>query len=143
MDGAELVHGVWAAAAYAGLGLALLVLGFEVVEWLTPGKLRQQIWVDRDLNAAILATSAMVGLGIIVAVSIFVANEDVGKGLIDTAAFGLLGLILFAVAFKVIDWLTPGDFAAMMVEKDFHPAVLVAATTNVLIGLILAVSIIP
>lgn len=143
MDAAELVRGLWVAAAYAGVGLGLLVLGFEVVEWLTPGKLRQQIWMDRNLNASILATSAMVGVGIIVAVSIFVSNTDVGKGLIDTASFGLLGLVLFAVAFWLIDWLTPGNFAAMMVEADFHPAVLLAAATNVVIGIILGVSIVP
>jgi uncharacterized membrane protein YjfL (UPF0719 family) len=92
---------------------------------------------------ALLATSAILGQAIIIAISIFVSHEDVGKGLVDTATFGLLGLVLFAAAFKVIDWLTPGDFAAMMVEKDFHPAVLLAAATNVVIGLILAVSIIP
>lgn len=143
MDGAELVRGIWVAAAYAGVGLCLLVLGFEVVEWLTPGKLRHQIWEDRNLNASILAASALVGVGIIVVVSIFVANEEVGKGLIDTAAFGLLGLILFAIAFKVTDWLTPGDFSAMIVEGHFHPAVLLASATNVIIGMILSVSIIP
>jgi len=143
MDLADLIHGVWVAAAYAAVGLALLVLGFEVVELLTPGKLRHQIWTDKNLNASILATSALVGVGIIVAVSIFVSHEEVGKGLIDTATFGLLGLVLFAIAFKAIDWLTPGDFSAMMVEEGFHPAVLLASATNVVIGLILAVSIVP
>ena len=140
---ADLVHGVWVAAAYAAVGLGLLILGFEVVEVLTPGKLRYQIWADKNLNASILATSAELGVSIIVAVSIFVSHEEVGKGLIDTASFGILGLVLFAIAFKVTDWLTPGDFSAMMVEKEFHPAVLLAAATNILIGVILAVSIVP
>jgi hypothetical protein len=85
----------------------------------------------------------MVGVGIIVAVSIFVSHEDVGKGLIDTAVFGLLGLVLFALAFLVIDWLTPGHMAAMMVEDHFHPAVLLVSAANLVIGIILAVSIIP
>jgi len=144
MDGAdELVRGVAAAAAYTGLGLALLMLGFEVVDWLTPGKLRTQIWEDRDLNASILAVSAMFAMGIIVVTSIFVAHDDLGRGLIDTAAFGLLGLVLFALAFKITDWLTPGDMAALLVEKEFHPAVLLAGVTNIVIGFVLAVSIIP
>ena len=143
MDAAELFRGIWVAAAYAALGLGLLILGFEVVEWLTPGKLHEQIWIDRNLNASILATSALMGVGVIVVTSIFVANGEVGRGLIDTAAFGLLGLILFAIAFKVIDWMTPGDFSAMMVEDDFHPAVLIASATNVVIGFILAISFVP
>jgi uncharacterized membrane protein YjfL (UPF0719 family) len=143
MDGAELFRGVWVAAAYAGVGLGLLIMGFGLVEALTPGKLREQIWTDRNLNASILTASKMLGLSIVVVVSIFVSHEDVGKGLIDTAVFGLLGLVLFAVTFKVTDWLTPGDYSAMMVEDRFHPAVLISSVINVAIGLILGVSIIP
>jgi uncharacterized membrane protein YjfL (UPF0719 family) len=139
----DLVRGVLAAIAYTGLGLALVLLGFEVVDWLTPGKLRKQIWEDNDINAAILAVSAMIGIGIVVVTSIFVAHADVGEGLIDTAVFGLLGLVLFAIAFKVTDWLTPGNLGELMVEERFHPAVLLSAATNVVIGLVLAVSIIP
>jgi uncharacterized membrane protein YjfL (UPF0719 family) len=139
----DLVRGVLAAIAYTGLGLALVMLGFEVVDWLTPGKLRRQIWEDNDINAAILAVSAMFGIGIVVVTSIFVAHADVGEGLIDTATFGLLGLVLFAIAFKVTDWLTPGNLGELMVEKQFHPAVLLSAVTNIVIGLVLAVSIIP
>jgi len=144
MNGADdLVRGVWAAAAYTGLGLALILLGFEVVDWLTPGKLRKQIWEDNDINATILAASAMIGIGIVVVTSIFVAREDIGQGLIDTAVFGLLGLVLFAVAFVVTDWLTPGKLGELLVETTFHPAVVLSATTNIVIGLVLAVSIIP
>jgi uncharacterized membrane protein YjfL (UPF0719 family) len=143
MDGAELFRGVWVAAAYAGVGLGLLIMGFGMVEALTPGKLRHQIWTDRNLNASILTASAMLGLSAVVVVSIFVSHEDVSQGLIDTAVFGLLGLVLFAIAFKVTDWLTPGDYSAMMVENHFHPAVLISSVTNIAIGFILAVSIIP
>jgi uncharacterized membrane protein YjfL (UPF0719 family) len=139
----DLVRGVWAAAAYTALGLALVMLGFEVVDWLTPGKLRKQIWEDNDINATILAVSAMIGIGIVVVTSIFVAHDDVGQGLIDTAVFGLLGLVLFAIAFKVTDWLTPGNLGALLVEKTFHPAVLLSAATNIVIAAVLAVSIIP
>lgn len=144
MDGADdLVRGILAAAAYTGLGLALLLLGFEVVDWLTPGKLRKQIWEDNDINATILAVSAMVGIGIVIVTSIFVARADIGQGLIDTATFGLLGLVLFAVAFVVTDWLTPGKLGELLVATTFCPAVVLSATTNVVIGLVLAVSIIP
>jgi len=139
----DLVRGVWAAAAYTALGLALVMLGFEVVDWLTPGKLRKQIWEDNDVNATILAVSAMIGIAIVVVTSIFVAHDDVGEGLIDTAVFGLLGLVLFAIAFKVTDWLTPGNLGELLVEKAFHPAVLLSAATNIVIGAVLAVSIIP
>jgi uncharacterized membrane protein YjfL (UPF0719 family) len=139
----DLVRGVWAAAAYTALGLALVMLGFEVIDWLTPGKLRKQIWEDNDINATILAVSAMIGIAIVVVTSIFVAHDDVGQGLIDTAVFGLLGLVLFAIAFKVTDWLTPGNLGELLVERAFHPAVLLSAATNIVIGAVLAVSIIP
>jgi uncharacterized membrane protein YjfL (UPF0719 family) len=139
----DLVHGVLAAVAYTALGLALVMLGFEVVDWLTPGKLRKQIWEDNDINATILAVSAMIGVAVVVVTSILVAQSDVGQGLIDTAVFGLLGLVLFAIAFKVTDWLTPGSLGELLVEEAFHPAVLLSATTNIVIGVVLAVSIIP
>jgi uncharacterized membrane protein YjfL (UPF0719 family) len=139
----DLVRGVLAAVAYTALGLALVMLGFEVVDWLTPGKLRKQIWEDNDINATILAVSAMIGVAVVVVTSILVAQSDVGQGLIDTAVFGLLGLVLFAIAFKVTDWLTPGSLGELLVEESFHPAVLLTATTNIVIGVVLAASIIP
>ena len=142
-DLGELARGIGAAAAYAGVGFCLLVLGFALVDALTPGKLRQQIWHDRDLNASILVVSALFSVGILVVVSIFVADTDLARGLIDAVAFGLLGIILFGISFKITDWLTPGDLGALLVEDRFHPAVLVTAVVNVTIAMILAVSFIP
>ena len=50
------------AAAYGGVGLIMLVIGGIVIDVLIPGKLRQQIWIERNLNGAIFLSSAIFAL---------------------------------------------------------------------------------
>lgn len=139
----DLLRGVGAAAAFAGVGVALLLVGLAVVDLMTPGKLRSQIWEDRNLSATLFTASKLFGIGIITTVSIWVSHDELTKGLIDTVVFGLLGVVLFTVAFFIIDWLTPGDMAAMMVEDHVHPALILAMVTDVVVAVILSVSLVP
>jgi hypothetical protein len=48
------VKGVVATFLYFVVGMAVLVLGFIMVDVLTPGKLRQMVFVDRRPNAVML-----------------------------------------------------------------------------------------
>ena len=47
--------GAVATILYFLVGMAVLVLGFIMVDVLTPGKLRQMVFVDRRPNAVVLA----------------------------------------------------------------------------------------
>jgi uncharacterized membrane protein YjfL (UPF0719 family) len=137
----DIVNGLGRAAAYGGLGLVLLVLGIVLVVRLTPGKLGRQIWEQRNRNAALVLSSALLGIGGIVFTSIWTTYEDFGKGLVSTAVFGLLGLVMMAVAFLVVDLITPGRLGATLVEPEPHPAVWVTASCNLAVSAVIAASI--
>ncbi|MEV8127338.1 DUF350 domain-containing protein [Streptomyces sp. NPDC085944] len=137
----DIVNGLGRAAAYGGLGLVLLVLGIVLVDLLTPGKLGRQIWEQRNRNAALVLSSALLGIGGIVFTSIWTTYEDFGKGLVSTAVFGLLGLVMMALAFLVVDLITPGRLGATLVEPEPHPAVWVTASCNLAVSAVVAASI--
>ncbi|MFD0256775.1 DUF350 domain-containing protein [Kitasatospora indigofera] len=137
----DIVHGLGAAAAFGGVGVVLLLLGVGLVDLLTPGKLGRQIWVERNRNAAVLLSSALLGIGGIVFTAILYTYEEFGKGLVSTALFGLLGLVLMAVAFWAVDLLTPGKLGAILVDPEPHPAVWVSASCNLAVAAIVAAAI--
>ncbi len=39
----------------------------------------------------------------------------------STAVFGLLGLVMMAVAFLIVDLITPGRLGGTLVEPEPHP----------------------
>ena len=130
------------AATYGLAGLVLMAVGFLLVDLLTPGNLRQQVWVERHRNAAILLASNVLGVGIIVATAIAASENDWGAGIVSTLAYGLLGLILMGVSFVVIDAVTPGKLGALLMEEQAHPAVYVSAASHVAVSAIVAVAIV-
>jgi uncharacterized membrane protein YjfL (UPF0719 family) len=129
------------AATYGLVGLVLMALGFVLVDVLTPGNLREQVWVQRNRNAAILLASNLLGVGIIVATAIAASQGDWAEGLLSTAAYGILGLVLMGVSFIVLDLFTPGKLGEMMVHEDPHPAVYVSAASHLAVSAIVAVAI--
>ncbi|MFG3497539.1 DUF350 domain-containing protein [Streptomyces sp. NPDC047928] len=137
----DIVNGLGRAAAYGGLGLVLLILGIVLVDVLTPGNLRRLIWEQRNRNGAILLSSALLGIGGIVFTSIWSTYDDFAKGLASTAAFGVLGLVMMAVAFLVVDVITPGRLGAHLVEPEPHPAVWVTASCNIAVAAIVSAAI--
>ncbi|MFD7319709.1 DUF350 domain-containing protein [Streptomyces sp. NPDC059875] len=137
----DIVNGLGRATAYGALGVVLLILGIVLVDLLTPGKLGRQIWEERNRNAATLLSSALLGIGGIVFTSIWTTYHDFGKGLASTAAFGLLGLVMMAVAFLVVDLVTPGKLGATLVDPQPHPAVWVTASCNIAVSAIVSASI--
>ncbi|WP_329200534.1 MULTISPECIES: DUF350 domain-containing protein [unclassified Streptomyces] len=137
----DILDGLGRTSAFGALGLVLLILGIVLVDVLTPGKLPQQIWEERNRNAAVMLSSALLGVGGIVFTSIWTTYEDFGKGLASTAAFGVLGLVLMAVAFLVLDLVTPGKLGAIVVDPEPHPAVWVTASCNLAVAAIVAASI--
>ncbi|MFG2292143.1 DUF350 domain-containing protein [Streptomyces sp. NPDC048603] len=137
----DIINGLGRTSAYGALGLVLLILGIVLVDVLTPGKLGRQIWEDRNRNAAVLLSSALLGIGGIVFTSIFTTYDDFGKGLISTAAFGVLGLVLMGIAFLVLDLVTPGKLGAIVVDPEPHPAVWVTASCNIAVAAVVAASI--
>ncbi|MEV4612178.1 DUF350 domain-containing protein [Kitasatospora sp. NPDC049258] len=137
----DIFDGLGHAAVFGAVGIALLLLGVGLVDLLTPGKLGHQIWQERNRNAALVLSSALLGIGGIVFTAILYTYEEFGKGLASTALFGLLGLVLMAVAFWVVDLLTPGKLGAILVDPEPHPAVWVTAACNISVAAIVSASI--
>ncbi|MFF3323899.1 DUF350 domain-containing protein [Streptomyces sp. NPDC002889] len=137
----DIVNGLGRAGTYGALGVVLLILGIVLVDLLTPGKLGRQIWEERNRNAALLLSSALLGIGGIVFTSIWTTYDNFAKGLVSTAAFGLLGLVMMAVAFLIVDLVTPGRLGATLVEPEPHPAVWVTASCNLAVSAIISASI--
>ncbi|MDI1465944.1 DUF350 domain-containing protein [Catellatospora sp. KI3] len=137
----NVLHGLVAATAFAAVGVLLLLGGFLLVDLLTPGRLRHQIWTDRNANAAIFLSSALLGIGAISFTSIITTYDDLMVGLFSTAVFGALGLVLMAAAFLIVDLVTPGRLGEILVDKDGHPAVWISAATNVSVAAIVCASI--
>ncbi|MEV4559112.1 DUF350 domain-containing protein [Kitasatospora sp. NPDC049285] len=129
------------AAAYGAVGLVLLLLGVWLVDLLTPGKLGRQIWVERNRNASVVLSSALLSIGAIVFTAVISTYQEFGKGLAAAGVFGLFGLVLMAVSFWAIDLFTPGRLGEVLVDPEPHPAVWVTASTNLAVAAIVSAAI--
>jgi uncharacterized membrane protein YjfL (UPF0719 family) len=137
----ELLAGLLAAVAYGVIGVAMMALGYVLVDLATPGKLRDLIWVRRNPNAALLLVSGLLGVGIILTTAIAASADDLIAGLVGTLAYGILGLVLMSLSFLLIDAVTPGKLGDELASPNLHPASWVSATAHVVIAVLIAAAI--
>ena len=137
----DLVRGVLATLAYAAVGAGVLALGYAALDAITPGNLRHLVYEDHNTNAAVLAGANVLALSAIVTTAILTADDQVGKGVLDAAVYGLLGIALLAGAFKVLDKLTPGNLGEICTDPQGTPAVYVTAAFQIGLGAVLAAAI--
>ncbi|OLT24205.1 hypothetical protein BJF83_06880 [Nocardiopsis sp. CNR-923] len=130
------------ALAYGGVGVAVLIAGYLVVDLLTPGKLHTLIWEERNGNAVLLVSANTLGTAIVVVSAILSSESEagLGAGLLSTAVYGAIGLAAMALAFVLIDVVTPVKIARMISNAEPHPATWVSATAHVAIALVIAAS---
>ena len=132
------------AVAYTGVGIALLTLGFFMLDLLTPGHLGRHIYEHRSVNAALTLAAGFLGQGAIVFASIWTnATSGFGQALLYTVVFGILGVVLQAVAFVALDVLVPGRLGQHLMEPAFHPASLISAAVQLAVAAIIVASIWP
>lgn len=129
-------------AAYSLLGILLLVAGFYVLDILTPGHLGKHLAEGESYNAGIMVAAGFLGLGAVIFTVIW-HNADAGFGpaLAWTAAFGVLGIVLQAVSFLVLELVTPGSLRATVVAPGLHPAGIAAAAAQLAVSAIICASI--
>jgi uncharacterized membrane protein YjfL (UPF0719 family) len=140
--GESLGRGSYAILAYAALGLILFVAGFYVVDMATPGKLSHLIRTERNPNATLLTASGMVGIGLIVAASIFASGGALVDGLLATLVFGAVGIAAQTAAMLVFDRLIGIDIRELVKAPQLEPAAWLLGATHVMIGLVTAVAVI-
>ena len=127
--------------AYGVVGVVLMAVGYVLVDVSTPGKLHELIWTERNRNAALLLASNLAGVGTIVVAAIAASADDFVLGLVGAAAHGLLGLVIMAAAFLLLDAATPGRLGELLVDPEPHPAVWVSAVVHLATGAIIAAAI--
>jgi uncharacterized membrane protein YjfL (UPF0719 family) len=141
MIDSDLGAGVLATLAYAGVGLAILAVGYAVLDLITPGKLRDLVFAERNVNAAVVVCGNVLALALIVTTAILESDDTLSRGLVQTVVYGLLGIVLQAVAFKIVDWLTPGHLGHIVTAPTPDPASGVVAVITLAMGAVLAAAI--
>jgi uncharacterized membrane protein YjfL (UPF0719 family) len=134
VSGDLLSQGVLATLLYFVVGLGVLILGFIALDLLTPGNLRQQVYTDRNPNAAILLGANHLALAIIVVTAIVTSADSLGQGLVDSAVFGLLGVVLQAVALRLLDVFVPGHLRNLVNEPRMSGAAWAVGMSLLAIG---------
>ena len=131
---ASLAQGVVATLLYFVVGFVVLGLGFLALDLITPGKLRHQVYVDRNPNAAILLGANHLALAIIVVTAIMTSSDSLVLGLVDSAVYGTIGVVLQAVALRLLDVFVPGHLRNLVNEPKMNGAAWAVGISLVAIG---------
>ncbi|PKZ62888.1 DUF350 domain-containing protein [Gordonia terrae] len=148
-----------AGASFSLVGIALLILGFAALDLVTPGRLRQLVWIEHNRNAVLLTTSMVIGLAIVLVCSV-VDTEllELWRALLYTAAYSVLTIAVMMWSFVLIDWLTPGKLGTLLFDgapgaddtadslgtgrraADEHPAGWITAAVFVAVGAVIGMT---
>ncbi|EEB63627.1 DUF350 domain-containing protein [Corynebacterium amycolatum] len=138
--GEHLAVGVPATIGYFLAGALVLVVGFIVLDLITPGKLRDLVFLENRAGAAMIAGSQQIALACIVVSVIRASDDDLMMGLGETLVYGALGIVLQAASLLVLEALIPGRFRDVVMDAKVRPRAMLAATTFIVIGVINAVA---
>jgi uncharacterized membrane protein YjfL (UPF0719 family) len=136
-----IVQGVVAVVAYFLVGILVLILGFVMVDVLTPGNLRKLVFIDRRPNAVVLASAMYVALATVIISAIASSYNQLGQGLIGVAVYGIVGVVLQGAALLILQLAVPGRFREHVDEPELHPAAFATATMLVAVGGVIAAAI--
>lgn len=157
MNTDTLLHGLGYGAVYSALGLALLLAGYLLLDLLTPGRLGAHLLggakrFERGAGHSVRGPSASAGLvtgawllgqGLVIFTAIWTnAASGFGEALVDTAAFGVLGILALTVAYVVVDLVTPGRLGDSVCEPGaVRPLAVVLASALLAMAAIICASI--
>src|SRR4051794_31922219 len=106
--------------AYTGVGLAVLAVGFFVLDLLTPGKLGTLV-MEGNPGAGLLAATALVSLGRTLSSPFYFPGAG-WDGLDGALVFGIVGVAAQPAGFALLDLLSPGRLGNYCFEPRLHPA---------------------
>jgi uncharacterized membrane protein YjfL (UPF0719 family) len=124
--------------AYTGVALAILAVGFVVLDLLTPGKLGTLV-MEGNPGAGLLAGVSLFSLGLILYFAIYFTGAG-WSGLDDALVFGLVGVFAQSVGFVVLDLLIPGKLGSHCFEPKLHPAAWATAGIQLSVALVVCAS---
>ena len=137
----ELAEGLASGLGYGLVGILLLAVGYKVLDALLPGDLGRQIYTERNTNAALVVSSALVALATIVTTAIVTSDDRIVDGIGSAVGYGLLGVVMLALSFVLADRLTPGQLGVICTDTERHPAVYVTVASHLAVGAIVAAAI--
>ena len=126
--------GVLATILYFLVGMAVLVVGFYMVDVLTPGKLRQLVFIDRRPNAVVVACAMYTALTTVIISAITNSYSQLGQGLLGVAVYGFMGVVLLGVALLTLHLVIPGSFQEHVEEPQLHPGSFAVALMLLAVG---------
>ncbi|MFC3850447.1 DUF350 domain-containing protein [Corynebacterium hansenii] len=138
--GEQLAVGVPATIAYFATGIVVLAVGFVVLDLLTPGNLRELVFVENRAGAAALASAQQIALGMIIVSVIRASDDRLWIGIAETLIYGAIGIVAQGLALLVLEALVPGRFRDVVMDAKLRPRAVMAGVTLVVIGLINAVA---
>lgn len=124
--------------AWLGVSLVMMVIGFVVVDILTPGHLRTQ--VSSSINAALLVAGKLISVGIIISSAVWAAEDSLGDGLTDALLYSATGIVVSAVAFLLLDLALPVKLRELVAETEFDTTSVVAMGAEIAVALVIAAS---
>ena len=134
VDVNPVLKGAVATILYFAVGMAVLLVGFYMVDWLTPGKLRQMVFIDRRPNAVVVAGAMYISLTTVIISAITNSYSQLGQGLLGVAVYGLMGVILLGIAMLAMHLLIPGSFHEHVDEPELHPGSFAVALILLAVG---------
>jgi uncharacterized membrane protein YjfL (UPF0719 family) len=124
--------------AYTGVGLAILVAGFVMLDLMTPGQLGGLV-MNGNPGAGLLAGVTLVSLGLIQFFAIVFTGAD-WSGLDDALVFGIIGVVAQAAGIFILDLLIPGKLTEHCFNEKLHPAAWVTAGIQLSVAFIVCAS---
>src|SRR5699024_6004821 len=129
-----LVDGVIGTLSYFVLAAVILVVGFVILDLITPGKLHELVFVHHLPNAAVITVAQQVSIGIIVVTAVLTSSDILSEGLLETAVFGALGLVNQVVVMAVLEAVIPGRFRDLVEDPKLRSGAVVAAVILIVVG---------
>lgn len=138
--GHDLSHNLGAILCFALVGTALIAFGFIALDLTTPGKLNHLVREGRP-NAVTIAAGGTIALSLIIITSVYASRGHLAEGLITTASYGVLGILVQVFAVRLLEALLRIDVGRVLHDDRFDAAGLAVAATHLALGGIVAVSV--
>lgn len=134
VDAGNLAQNVVAAVLYFVVGIVVLGAGFLMADALTPGSLRDLVFVQHRPNAVAVASGMYLALALVTATAIIASSAELGQGLVDALVYGLVGVLLQGAALVVLEVLVPGRFRDLIADEKLHPGAIATAVILLAVG---------
>jgi uncharacterized membrane protein YjfL (UPF0719 family) len=137
-DWTQITHGLGRAFSFLAVAVVLLAVGFHILDLFIHRQLGDLIMTQRNPNASRVASAAILGLAIVVGTAVITTGTDFLVGLVSTAIFGAVGVIMQTVVYGLVDLLTPGNLADVVDDPQSHPGSWVLAASLLASGILVA-----